>query len=94
MLIGGNDAIYPTPAATQAALLTGTTDVTAVTIANTGHALTFHYSQNQFHLQLSSWLSDHGFGGWAMPIGAPATGGGSAAAVHHQIQMSLGACWC
>jgi len=91
VLIGGNDAIYPTPATTQAALLTGTTDVTAVTIANTGHALTFHYSQNQFQLHLSSWLADHGFGGWAMPIGAPDTGGGSAAAASYQTQMRVGA---
>ena len=90
VLTGGKDAIYPVPADKQAALLTDVHDITAVTIPDTGHALTFHYSQDQFQAKVSTWLVGHGFGGWAMPVGAPDTGGGSAAATDHQTQIDIG----
>jgi len=90
VLIGGKDAIYPVPAAKQAGLLTGTTDVTAVTIPDTGHALTFHRSKDQFQAQVSLWLAGHQFGGWAMPVGSADTGGGSAAATSQPVLMASG----
>ena len=90
VLTGGRDAIYPVPADKQAALLTGVHDITAVTIPDTGHALTFHYSQNQFQAQLSMWLTQHQFGGWAMPVGSADTGGGSTAAITHPALLGVG----
>lgn len=62
VLIGTKDAIYPTRAADQASLLTGSHDVTTVNIARTGHALTLHYSRNEFSDAVSRWLSRHHFG--------------------------------
>lgn len=63
VLIGDQDAIYPTPATTQAWLLTGSPSVTAVTLAGTGHALTLHEHRraNEFQGQVSLWLNGHGF---------------------------------
>lgn len=61
VLIGNRDAIYPTPASTQARLLTGPRSVTAVTLANSGHAVTLQYNRNEFQGQLSLWLDSHGF---------------------------------
>jgi len=90
VLVGGRDAIYPVPATKQASLLTGTNDVTAVTIPDTGHALAFHRSKDQFQAQVSMWLAGHQFGGWAMPVGSAATGGGSAAATSHPALMGSG----
>lgn len=81
--IGAVDAIYPVPADKQASLLTGESDVTAVTIPGSGHALTLHRSAGVFSTQVSEWLMKHGFGGWVMPVGAPNTGGGSTAARDH-----------
>ena len=63
VLIGGEDAIYPVPASTQAALLTGSDDVTAVTLPATGHAVTLHYTADAFQNILSTWLDQHGFPG-------------------------------
>lgn len=80
VVIGAEDAIYPVRADKQASLLTGSSDVTPITIAGSGHALTLHRSAGMFSAQVSNWLMQKGFGGWAMPIGAPNTGGGSAAA--------------
>jgi len=77
VLIGAKDAIYPVPADKQASLLTGSKDVTAITIPDTGHALTLHRSAGTFSTQVSNWLMQKGFGGRVMPAGAPATGGGS-----------------
>lgn len=74
----------------HAALLTGSGDVSAVTIPDTGHALTFHRSQDQFQAQLSMWLTDHGFGGVAMPVGAADTGGGSAYAATQPALLCSG----
>ncbi len=90
VLVGGRDAIYPAPADKQAGLLTGVSDRTAVTIPDTGHALTFHRSQDQFQAQVSRWLTDHQFGGWAMPVGSADTGGGSAATASHPVLTGLG----
>ena len=90
VLTGGRDAIYPVPADKQASLLTGSSDVSAFTIPDTGHALTFHYSQDQFQAQLSMWLTDHHFGGWAMPVGSADTGGGSTSATTHPALLSIG----
>jgi len=90
VLIGGRDAIYPVPADKQASLLTGTADVTAVTIPDTGHALTFHRSKDHFQVQVSMWLADHQFGGWAMPVGSADTGGGSADAASQPLLMGSG----
>lgn len=90
VLAGGRDAIYPVPATKQASLLTGSEDVTPVTVPETGHALTLHRSADQFEAHLSSWLVGHQFGGWVMPAGAADTGGGSAAAVGHQELLSWG----
>ncbi len=90
VLTGGKDAIYPVPADKQAGLLTGVRDITAVTIPDTGHALTFHRSQDQFQAQLSMWLTEHEFGGWAMPVGSADTGGGSAAASNQPVLLGSG----
>ncbi|WP_353650812.1 alpha/beta hydrolase [Nakamurella sp. A5-74] len=80
VLIGGADAIYPVTADKQAGLLTGSTDVTAVTIPLTGHAVALHRTADLFSSDVAGWLAKHDFGGWAMPVGAPNTGGGSTAA--------------
>lgn len=77
VLIGEEDAIYPIRAEEQASLLTGSTDVTTVNIADTGHALTLHYSRDQFSAEVSTWLDAHGFGGAQVsqvPVGAADTG--------------------
>jgi len=60
-------------------LLTGSSDVTAVDIPASGHALTLQKSAGLFSAQVSNWLMQKGFGGWAMPVSAPSTGGGSTA---------------
>lgn len=80
VLTGGADAIYPVRADKQASLLTGSSDVTAVTLPLTGHAIALHRSADLFSSNVAGWLADHDFGGWAMPVGAPDTGGGSTAA--------------
>lgn len=82
VLTGGEDAIYPVPADEQAALLTGTDDVTAVTIPDTGHALTLHNTADEFQAATAQWLDDNGFGGQGpgtMPTGGVDTGAGGAA---------------
>jgi len=82
VLTGAKDAIYPVPADEQAKLLTGSSDVTAITIPATGHALTLHRSAGVFSTQVANWLTQKGLGGWAMPAGAPQTGGGSTSSRH------------
>ena len=77
VLTGGNDAIYPVPATKQAGLFTGTADVTAVTIANTGHALTLHNSADEFSHDVTTWLTQHLFSS-VMPAGGVQTGAGGA----------------
>lgn len=56
-LTGGNDAIYPVPASEQASLFTGTDDVTAVTVTQTGHALTLHNSADEFRGEVGRELA-------------------------------------
>lgn len=62
VLTGGEDRIYPVAADAQAALFTGSDDVTAVTVPATGHALVLHESRGQVQGQVSGWLDGHGFG--------------------------------
>lgn len=62
VMTGGQDAIYPVPASKQAGLLTGSRDVTAVTVAGTGHALTLHGSRDKVSNAISTWLNVHGVG--------------------------------
>jgi len=52
--------------------------------------LTFHRSKDQFQVQVSMWLADHQFGGWAMPVGSADTGGGSADAASQPLLMGSG----
>lgn len=80
VLTGGNDAIYPVPADKQAALFTGSGDVTAVTIADTGHALTLHRSGDEFSADITAWLHRHDFGS-NMPTGGVQTGAGGTSSV-------------
>lgn len=63
VLNGAQDAIYPVPASTQAALLTGSDDVTAVTLPATGHAVTLHRTADEFQGAVSRWLDSRGFSG-------------------------------
>jgi len=79
VLTGGADAIYPVPADKQAGLLTGSDDVTAVTLPATGHAVTLHNSKDQFQAEVSQWLVDRDFGGRAMPVGGVDAGAGGTA---------------
>ncbi len=90
VLTGAADAIYPVPSDKQASLLTGSSDVTAVTVAGSGHALTLQRSAGMFSTQVSNWLMHKGFGGWAMPVGAPDTGGGSAPPRDHSALETWG----
>ncbi len=76
---GGEDAIYPVPADKQASLLTGSDDVTAVTIPATGHAVTLHRTADEFQAEVSQWLVDRDFGGRVMPVGGVDTGAGGTA---------------
>lgn len=62
VLTGGEDRIYPVPADPQAALFTGSDDVTAVTVPATGHALVLHESEDVVQDEISSWLDGRGFG--------------------------------
>ena len=61
--IGGRDNIYPVGATTQAALLTGSDDVSTLTLPNTGHAITLHLTADAFQDAVSQWLTSEGFGG-------------------------------
>lgn len=90
VLTGGRDAIYPVPATKQASLLTGSKDVTPVTVPETGHALALHRSADQFEAHVSTWLVGHRFGGWVMPAGAADTGGGSTAEDSHRDLRNWG----
>lgn len=60
VVIGAEDAIYPVRADKQASLLTGSSDVTPITIAGSGHALTLHRSAGMFSAQVSNWLMQKG----------------------------------
>jgi len=63
VIIGEEDALFPPPAGpTQAALFTGTQDVTLRTLSPSSHAVTVEQTAPQFSRQISRWLDDHGFG--------------------------------
>lgn len=62
VLIGNQDNIYPVDASRQANLLTGSDDVTDVSLPATGHAVTLHYTADEFQRILSAWLNSRGFG--------------------------------
>ena len=91
VMIGERDAIYSTPATTQAALFTHDTKVTAITIPDTGHALVLHLSAPTVRADFSKWLVDSGFGGMVMPTGAADTGGGGASPNDTALIFVLGA---
>lgn len=55
---GANDAYFPPPAADmQRSMFTGSGDVTAVTLAGTGHALTLGRTGPQFAARVADWLN-------------------------------------
>lgn len=59
VLAGEDDAFCPPPAIDQqAALFTGSDDVTTVEIPDTGHALTLHRSGDAFSAAVADWLAD------------------------------------
>jgi len=80
VVIGAEDAIYPVRADKQASLLTGSSDVTPITIAGSGPRAHLAPERRNVLRAGVELVDADGFGGWAMPIGAPNTGGGSAAA--------------
>lgn len=59
MMTGDRDASYPVLASEQAKLMTGSYDVTAVTIAGNGHALTLHGSRDQVSQLIAAGLEEH-----------------------------------
>jgi pimeloyl-ACP methyl ester carboxylesterase len=62
LLIGENDAVFPPPALeSQHRLFAGSHDVTAVTIPDTGHALTVERSTGVTQDAVISWLCGHAF---------------------------------
>jgi pimeloyl-ACP methyl ester carboxylesterase len=62
LLIGENDAVFPPPALeSQRRLFAGSRDVTAVTIPDTGHALTVERSTGITQDAVISWLCGHAF---------------------------------
>jgi pimeloyl-ACP methyl ester carboxylesterase len=62
LLIGENDAVFPPPALeSQRRLFAGSDDVTAVTIPDTGHALTVERSAGVTRDAVISWLCGHAF---------------------------------
>jgi pimeloyl-ACP methyl ester carboxylesterase len=64
LVIGANDAIFPPPSLDhQKALYTGTGDLTAVSVPDTGHALTLELSAPATRDQVASWLCARGFCG-------------------------------
>jgi pimeloyl-ACP methyl ester carboxylesterase len=62
LLIGENDAVFPPPALeSQRRLFAGSHDVTAVTIPDTGHAVTVERSAGVTRDAVISWLCGHAF---------------------------------
>lgn len=88
VLIGEEDDIYPIRAKEQAKLLSGTDDVTAVTLADTGHAVTLHRSADEFQAQVAQWLESEGFG--TAPSGSVDAGGGGTNGVEAPWLFALG----
>lgn len=74
VVIGDGDVLFPPPAGPeQAALLTGSDDVTVEEIPDTGHATTLHLTAEDFRTRVATWLADRGFSGPAAPGDAPGT---------------------
>jgi pimeloyl-ACP methyl ester carboxylesterase len=62
LVIGANDAIFPPPALDhQKSLYTGTGDLTAVSVPDTGHAVTLELSAPSTLATVASWLCARGF---------------------------------
>jgi pimeloyl-ACP methyl ester carboxylesterase len=62
LLIGDHDAVFPPPALeSQRRLFAGSHDVTAVTIPDTGHAVTVERSAGATRDAAVSWLCGHAF---------------------------------
>ena len=62
LLIGDHDAVFPPPALeSQRRLFAGSHDVTAVTIPDTGHAVTVERSAGLTRDAVISWLCGHAF---------------------------------
>jgi pimeloyl-ACP methyl ester carboxylesterase len=62
IVIGADDAIFPPPALDhQRALYTGTSDVTAVSVPDTGHAVTLELSAPSTRDTVAAWLCARGF---------------------------------
>ncbi len=60
IVAGGSDALFPPPAGPdQAKLLTGSSNVTQVTLPDTAHAYTFERTHNRFVSVVNSWLRQH-----------------------------------
>jgi pimeloyl-ACP methyl ester carboxylesterase len=60
LLIGDHDAVFP-PLESQRRLFAGSRDVTAVTIPDTGHAVTVERSAGVTRDAVISWLCGHAF---------------------------------
>jgi pimeloyl-ACP methyl ester carboxylesterase len=59
---GSNDALFPPPAGQEEQLFfLGNPDVTQVTLAGTGHAMTFGRTAPQFRATVGKWLQKQGF---------------------------------
>lgn len=62
LVMGANDAIFPPPSLDhQKALYTGTSDLTAVSVPDTGHAVTLELSAPSTRDTVASWLCARGF---------------------------------
>jgi pimeloyl-ACP methyl ester carboxylesterase len=72
LLIGDHDAVFPPPMAleSQRRLFAGSHDVTAVTIPDTGHAVTVERSAGVTRDAVVPWLCGHSFCAWRGPRNA------------------------
>jgi pimeloyl-ACP methyl ester carboxylesterase len=62
LVMGANDAIFPPPSLDhQKSLYTGTGDLTAVSVPDTGHAVTLELSASSTRDTVASWLCARGF---------------------------------
>ncbi|HEX3607677.1 MAG TPA: alpha/beta fold hydrolase [Candidatus Dormibacteraeota bacterium] len=62
LAIGADDAIFPPPAQErQKGMFTGTKDLTAITVPNTGHALSLERSAPFTRDAVTNWLCTRGF---------------------------------
>jgi pimeloyl-ACP methyl ester carboxylesterase len=62
LVYGDEDALFPPPAGEQQRMLyRGTHDVSLLTLANTGHAVTLERAGPTLAVDTASWLQAHGF---------------------------------